>query len=79
MRICNLADGLGQLSQAMAELERQWTETQAHWTDQSSRDFERDYLRPIPVQVQMLVAAVQALGGTVDKATRELDDRGDES
>jgi hypothetical protein len=79
MRICNLADGLGQLGQAMAELEQRWAETQLHWNDQTSCDFERDYLQPIPTQVQMLVAAVQVLAGTVDKATRELDDRGDET
>jgi uncharacterized protein YukE len=78
MKICNLADGLGQLTHALAELNQRWRESQLHWNDEASRDFEETHLRPIPGQMQTLVAAVQALASTVEKAGRELDDRGDE-
>ena len=78
MRICNLSDGLSQLSQAATELHERWQQTQQHWNDQASRDFEETHLRPIPAQMQVLIAAVQMLSSTVEKAARELSDR-DES
>ena len=59
MRICNLGDGLGQLTHAISDLNERWAETQEHWSDETSRDFEQTFLHPIPAQVQMLVAAVQ--------------------
>ena len=74
MRICNLADGLGQLNHAIADLNQHWADTQVHWTDETTRQFEETYLRPLPGQTQLLVAAVQALATTVEKATRELSD-----
>jgi hypothetical protein len=77
MKICNLTDGLGQLAHAMAELNERWTETQMHWNDETSREFDAVHLRPIPTQMQTLVAAVQALSATVEKAGRDLDDRGE--
>jgi len=79
MRICNLGDGLGQLTHAVSDLNQQWSQTQQHWNDATSRQFDEDYLKPIPAQMQMLVAAVQAFAASVEKASRELDDRGDET
>jgi uncharacterized protein YukE len=73
MRICNLSDGLGQLGRAAADLNQHWADTQMHWTDESSREFQAAYLQPIPSQMQLLIAAVQALASTVEKAARELD------
>lgn len=75
MRICNLSDGIGQLTHAMADLNQKWAETQMQWNDQTSREFENDYLLPIPTQMQALMAAVQTLAATVDAATSELSDR----
>jgi uncharacterized protein YukE len=75
MRICNLNDGLGQLAHAVSDLNQRWADTREHWNDETSQQFEAAHLRPIPAQMQMLVAAVQNLAGTVEKATRELDDR----
>ena len=79
MRICNLSDGIGQLTHAMAELNQKWAETQLHWNDQTSGEFENDYLRPIPGQMLMLQAAVQTLAVTVQQATSDLRDRDDPS
>ncbi|MBW8884253.1 MAG: WXG100 family type VII secretion target [Planctomycetia bacterium] len=78
MKICNLADGLGQLTHAITDLNQQWAETQQQWNDETSRQFEEAYLRPIPSQMQTLITAVQALSATVDKAVRELIDREEE-
>lgn len=77
MRICNLADGLGQLTHAITDLNQRWADTQQHWNDETSREFEETYLRPIPGQMQTLIAKVQDLGAMVEKATRELGDYGD--
>lgn len=74
MRICNLNDGLGQLTHALSELNDALAKAQAHWNDDNRRQFEEDHLCPIQPQMQLLVAAAQALGTTVEKATRELDD-----
>ena len=79
MRICNLGDGLGQLNHAISDLDEQWAEAKAHWNDDASREFEEMYLRPVPAQMQMLMAAVQALAGTVEKASSELSDRDEEA
>jgi uncharacterized protein YukE len=78
MRICNLSDGLGQLTHALAELNQKWAETQLHWNDHASDEFENDFVRPIQPQMQALMAAVQTLAGTVETASGELSDRGDE-
>ena len=78
MKICNLADGLGQLTHAITDLNQRWAETQQHWNDETSREFEETYLRPIPAHMQTLIAAVQVLATTVDKAARELIDREEE-
>ena len=75
MRICNLNDGLGQLARAAADLDQRWIDAQEHWNDETSRDFEKLHLAPIPAQLQMLTAAVQALAATAEKAAKELDDR----
>jgi uncharacterized protein YukE len=77
MKICNLSDGLGQLTHAITDLNRRWAETQLHWNDETSRQFEETYLRPIPAQMQALIAAVQTLAATVDQAARELTDPDD--
>jgi hypothetical protein len=79
MKVCNLNDGLGQLAHAVSELNERWAQTREHWNDESSQQFEATHLRPIPAQMQMLTAAVQNLAATVEKATRELDDRPAES
>jgi len=79
MRICNLADGLGQLHHAIADLNQRWAETQLHWNDETSRQFEEMFLRSLPGQTQLLVAAVQALAATVESATRELGDPDNET
>lgn len=77
MRICNLSDGLGQLSQAIADLDQQWELTRAHWNDQASREFDETHLQPLPSQMQLLMSAVQALATTADKAVNELEDHGE--
>jgi hypothetical protein len=74
MRICNLQDGLGQLAQAMSELNEARALVRAHWIDENSRQFDEVHLQPLPAQVQLLVAAVQALSTTVERAARELSD-----
>lgn len=74
MRICNLHDGLGQLAHAINELNEAQTAVGAQWNDENRRQFEEEHLRPIPPQMQLLVAAVQALATTVEMAARDLDD-----
>jgi uncharacterized protein YukE len=74
MRICNLSDGLGQLTHAAADLNQRWAEAQEFWKDEASRDFEAAHLRPIQPQLQALISAVQALAATVERAARDLSD-----
>ena len=78
MRICNLTDGLSQLSRAAADLNQRWAETQAHWNDETSKEFEKIHLAQIPGQLQMLTVAVQGLAAAADKAAKDLDDRPEE-
>jgi hypothetical protein len=74
MRICNLQDGLGQLAHAMTELNEARAAVLTHWNDENRRQFDETHLRPLPAQVQLLVAAVQALATSADRAARELTD-----
>ena len=73
-RICNLADGLSQLTHAVTELNLRWGEAKQQWSDSASQEFEQEYIHPIQAQMQLLVMAVQGLAATADKAARELTD-----
>jgi hypothetical protein len=73
-RICNLGDGLGQLTHAVADLNLRWTEAKQHWNDSTSHEFEQEHINPIQAQMQLLLTAAQALAATADKAARELRD-----
>ncbi len=73
-RICNLSDGLSQLTHAVASLNLRWAEAKQHWNDSTSHDFEQEYINPIQAQMQLLLTAAQALAATADKAARELSD-----
>jgi hypothetical protein len=73
-RICNLSDGLSQLTHAVADLNLRWTEAKQHWTDSTSHEFEHEYIHPIQAQMQLLLTAAQVLATTADKAARDLSD-----
>jgi hypothetical protein len=73
-RICNLGDGLAQLTHATSELNQRWNEAKQHWNDSTSQEFEHDCINPIQAQMQLLLTAAQALAATADKAARELSD-----
>ncbi|HEY2412245.1 MAG TPA: hypothetical protein VGI40_08385 [Pirellulaceae bacterium] len=73
-RICNLGDGLSQLTHAVADLNLRWTEAKQHWNDSTSHEFEQEYINPIQAQMQLLLTAAQVLAATADKAARELSD-----
>ena len=61
MRHCDLISGLGRLKHAAAELREAWLAAKSHWTDQVSRDFEKNHLQHLPVEITLAVAAVQEL------------------
>lgn len=73
-RICNLGDGMGQLTHAASDLSQRLADAKQHWSDATSTDFEKDYINPIQAQLQLLMTAAQALSATADKAARELSD-----
>jgi hypothetical protein len=73
-RICNLGDGLSQLTRAVADLNLRWTDAKQHWNDSTSSEFEQEYMNPIQAQMQLLLTAAQVLAATADKAARELSD-----
>lgn len=75
MKTCDLNTGLGQLTHAFGELKDRWSETKDLWRDDVRRQFEQHHLQPIPSRLQLLVAAVQRLTDTLEKAEQELDDR----
>jgi len=79
MPTCNLQDGLGQLSHALADLNEAHIAVQEQWNDDNRRQFEEEHLRPIAPQIQRLVTATQSLMTTVAKAVRELEDHNDDA
>ena len=74
MRHCDLISGLGRLKHAAAEMREAWLAAKSYWTDQVSRDFEKDHLQHLPVQVMQAVAAVQELAEMLEQAEKELED-----
>jgi hypothetical protein len=75
MRICDLHTGLGQLAQALADLEERWEQSAVHWKDDVRREFEETHLQPIPTCLQRMSAAVQRLSEVIEKAQRDCEDR----
>jgi hypothetical protein len=73
-RICNLGDGLSQLTHAASELNQRWSEARQHWNDTTSHEFEQQHIHSIHAQLQLLLTAAQILAATADKAARELSD-----
>lgn len=79
MRICDLHTGLGQLAQALADLNDAWVASAADWKDDVRRQFEETHLQPIPAHLQRMAAAVQRLSEALQQAERECEDRPDDS
>ncbi len=74
MRICDLSTGVGQLTQALADLKDRWSETKALWNDETARQFEKQYLASLPFHMQQVVGAAQRLAEVVEKAEHECGD-----
>ena len=76
MRICDLQSGAGRLRRAARTLNEKWENTKEHWHDQTSREFEEKFLRPILPEVTMALSSVHRLNELLEQAERDCEDRG---
>ena len=74
MKICDLQSGLGQLTQAVSQLNARWGELKPQWQDDTGREFEAQYLLEIPGHLKMLMNAASRLAESLDKVARECDE-----
>lgn len=71
MKICDLHSGSAKLQRSIKRLQEQWEATKEHWDDQTSREFEEKYLRPLSPTVSWTVSAVGRLAEVLENAERE--------
>lgn len=74
MRHCDLISGLGRIKHAAGEMREAWLTAKSYWTDQVSKDFEKNHLQQLPVEITQAVAAVQELAEMLEQAEKELED-----
>jgi len=74
MHVADLQSGLGQLTQAFANLSDEWKLAAEHWNDDARRKFEEACLAPLPARLKLLVAAASSLQAAIAAAEKELDD-----
>lgn len=74
MHVADLQSGLGQLTQAFANLSDEWKLTADHWNDDARRKFEETCLATLPARLKLLVTAAGNLQAAIAAAERELDD-----
>ena len=70
MKICDLITSANRLQKATQRLVDRWTETEEVWDDAVSREFKEKFVAPIPVQVQLTMAAIHQLAEVLDEAER---------
>jgi hypothetical protein len=74
MRSCDLLTGLGRLKRSTAQLKEQWLATKTHWNDQTSRDFEKNFLQGLAPQITLAVAAIHEYAELMEQVEKELED-----
>jgi len=74
VRHCDLISGLGRIKHAAGEMREAWLTAKSYWTDQVSKDFEKNHLQQLPVEITQAVAAVQELAEMLEQAEKELED-----
>jgi len=79
MRVCDLNTGMGRVAQAFSKLKEDWAMVGEHWHDDSSRQFEKTHLQPIPPKLQQLISSVQRLASVLEAAERECGDNPEDS
>lgn len=71
----DIFSSIGRFQRATARLREKWAEAQSQWNDQTSRDFEKAYLQPLPARITLTVAAIQKMADVLQQAVRDLEDR----
>lgn len=74
MRICDLNSGVGQLTQAFADLKDRWKESKEKWNDDVRRHFEQNQLNEIPARLTQLLGAAGRLAEVLDRAAKDCGD-----
>jgi hypothetical protein len=74
MGVADLQSGLGQMTQAFAQLRDEWTAAAEHWNDDARRKFEEACLAPLPAHLKLVVTAANQLQAAIAAAEKELGD-----
>lgn len=63
--------GLVQLQEAIKQLRVQWEQVQLHWKDPVQREFEREFLIPLELQVASTHQAMEQLAQLITQAEQD--------
>ena len=63
--------GLVQLQEALKNLRVHWEQVQLHWKDPVQREFERDFLIPLEMQVAATHQAMEGLANLITSAEQD--------
>lgn len=55
------------LAQAVKNLTNAWQQTQSSWHDAKSREFEKNYIEPLPAYVTQAMTAIEELDALLNK------------
>ena len=78
MRICDLSSGVGQLTQALADLKERLAEINTQWNDATRQAFDQTHLAELPLRLQQTMGAAQRLADVLHKAERECGDHAED-
>jgi hypothetical protein len=67
----SLHAGSSKLNLALKDLRVRWEETKTRWNDPVSETFEETYWRPLEMQVQTTLRAIDRLGQELGRARQE--------
>ncbi len=63
--------GLVQLQDALKNLRVHWEQVQLYWKDPVQREFERDFLAPLELQVTATRQAMEMMANTITSAEQD--------
>jgi hypothetical protein len=55
------------LARASKDIAKQWEETRHSWRDQKAREFEAEFIAPLPDSISSAMAIIDELDGVLNK------------
>ena len=60
------------IEEAWKRLHQQWEDVTEHWEDAVSRDFEKQYIEPLAIQIRSTLKELDQLTDMIEQARRDI-------